>query len=62
MFPILLVMLVYLGAWTVSAPPGTEEIELNDHHGKTTFVQCAYNWWDHSLAIGKRVHCSLVTC
>ncbi len=62
MFPILLVMLVYLGAWTVSSPPATEEITYD--YGRTRFTQCAYNWWDHSLAIGsllllvwQHVHC-----
>ena len=48
MFPILLVMVVYLGAWTASAPPKGEEIPT----GTMKFTQCTYNWWDHSLAIG----------
>jgi len=50
MVPILLVMLIYLGTWTVSAPPYAEVI--TDNHG-LKFYQCSYNWWDHSLAIGK---------
>ncbi|XP_036142473.1 probable G-protein coupled receptor CG31760 isoform X3 [Monomorium pharaonis] len=50
MVPILLVMLIYLGTWTVSAPPYAEVIaDSND----LKFYQCSYNWWDHSLAIGE---------
>ncbi|XP_012273164.1 probable G-protein coupled receptor CG31760 [Orussus abietinus] len=50
MVPILLVMLIYLGTWTLSAPPYAEVIA--DSHG-LKFYQCSYNWWDHSLAIGE---------
>ncbi|XP_052867497.1 probable G-protein coupled receptor CG31760 [Anopheles cruzii] len=50
MVPILLVMFIYLGTWTLSAPPTAEKIE--DQHG-LIFKQCSYNWWDHSLAIGE---------
>jgi hypothetical protein len=50
MFPILLVMLIYLGTWTLSAPPNGEDIF--DNSG-LRFKQCTYNWWDHSLAIGQ---------
>lgn len=50
MFPILLVMLIYLGTWTLSAPPTAEQI--HDGYG-LRFKQCSYNWWDHSLAIGE---------
>ncbi|PSN34177.1 putative G-protein coupled receptor [Blattella germanica] len=50
MFPILLVMLIYLGTWTLSAPPTAEQIR--DQAG-LRFKQCSYNWWDHSLAIGE---------
>ncbi|XP_033609513.1 probable G-protein coupled receptor CG31760 isoform X2 [Cryptotermes secundus] len=50
MFPILLVMLIYLGTWTLSAPPIAEQIR--DQAG-LRFKQCSYNWWDHSLAIGE---------
>lgn len=49
MVPILLVMLIYLGTWTLSAPPVAEQI--SDKTG-LKFKQCSYNWWDHSLAIG----------
>lgn len=52
MVPILLVMLIYLGTWTVSAPPYAEVIA--DNHD-LKFYQCSYNWWDHSLAIGKYI-------
>lgn len=51
MVPILLVMLIYLGTWTVSAPPYAEVIA--DNHD-LKFYQCSYNWWDHSLAIGEQ--------
>ncbi|XP_077274302.1 putative G-protein coupled receptor CG31760 isoform X4 [Temnothorax americanus] len=50
MVPILLVMLIYLGTWTVSAPPYAEVITDNND---LKFYQCSYNWWDHSLAIGE---------
>uniref|UniRef100_A0A1B0CB02 G-protein coupled receptors family 3 profile domain-containing protein n=1 Tax=Lutzomyia longipalpis TaxID=7200 RepID=A0A1B0CB02_LUTLO len=43
-------MLIYLGTWTLSAPPNAEEI--TDQYG-LKFKQCSYNWWDHSLAIGE---------
>ncbi|XP_043487004.1 probable G-protein coupled receptor CG31760 isoform X2 [Polistes fuscatus] len=49
MVPILLVMLIYLGTWTLSAPPYAEVIA--DKYG-LKFYQCSFNWWDHSLAIG----------
>ncbi|XP_055590502.1 probable G-protein coupled receptor CG31760 isoform X2 [Uranotaenia lowii] len=50
MVPILLVMFIYLGTWTLSAPPAAEKIV--DGSG-LIFKQCSYNWWDHSLAIGE---------
>lgn len=50
MVPILLVMLIYLGTWTLSAPPIAEVIA--DSHG-LLFNQCSFNWWDHSMAIGE---------
>ena len=51
MVPIMLVATVYLGAWTASDPPTGEYILT----GPTMkFTQCTYNWWDHSLAIGKQ--------
>lgn len=49
MIPILLVMLIYLGTWTLSATPNAHVIA--DNQG-LQFYQCEYNWWDHSLAIG----------
>ncbi|XP_045475935.1 probable G-protein coupled receptor CG31760 [Harmonia axyridis] len=50
MVPILLVMLIYLGTWTVSDTPTAEDILDNEG---LRFKQCVYNWWDHSLAIGE---------
>ncbi|XP_076246863.1 putative G-protein coupled receptor CG31760 isoform X2 [Calliopsis andreniformis] len=50
MVPILLVMLIYLGTWTLSAPPYAEVIADNYD---LKFYQCSFNWWDHSLAIGE---------
>ncbi|XP_050311439.1 probable G-protein coupled receptor CG31760 isoform X2 [Anthonomus grandis grandis] len=50
MVPILLIMLIYLGTWTLSDTPTAEEIM--DNKG-LRFKQCVYNWWDHSLAIGE---------
>lgn len=53
MVPILLVMLIYLGTWTISDTPTAEVIK--DNSG-LKFKQCVYNWWDHSLALGKCFH------
>ncbi|XP_059220615.1 probable G-protein coupled receptor CG31760 [Stomoxys calcitrans] len=50
MVPILLVMLIYLGTWTISDTPYA--LYINDQYG-LKFKQCSYNWWDHSLAIGE---------
>uniref|UniRef100_T1J8C6 G-protein coupled receptors family 3 profile domain-containing protein n=1 Tax=Strigamia maritima TaxID=126957 RepID=T1J8C6_STRMM len=50
LFPILLVMLIYLSTWTVSSPPQGEYIK--DYQG-LKFKQCTYNWWDHCLGIGE---------
>lgn len=50
LFPILLVMAIYLGAWTISDTPQAVYI-IDWNHLK--FKQCDYTWWDHSLAIGK---------
>ncbi|KAH8248520.1 hypothetical protein KR032_000295 [Drosophila birchii] len=50
MVPILLVMLIYLGTWTISATPYAEVIY---DQSRLKFKQCSYNWWDHSLAIGE---------
>lgn len=50
LFPILLVMVIYLSTWTVSSPPQGEYIK--DFH-ELEFKQCSYNWWDHCLAIGE---------
>ncbi|XP_039301535.1 probable G-protein coupled receptor CG31760 [Nilaparvata lugens] len=50
MFPILLVMLIYLSTWTISAPPYAQQIKDG---GGLLFKQCLFNWWDHSLAIGE---------
>lgn len=50
MVPILLVMLIYLSTWTLSATPTAEEIMDSDG---LKFKQCSYNWWDHSLGIGE---------
>lgn len=50
MVPILLVMLIYLGTWTLSATPFAEVIRDSRD---LKFKQCSYNWWDHSLAIGE---------
>ncbi|XP_077301085.1 putative G-protein coupled receptor CG31760 [Arctopsyche grandis] len=50
LLPVLLIALVYLGTWTLSDPP--HAIDITDSEG-LKFKQCAYNWWDHSLAIGE---------
>ncbi|KAK0170883.1 hypothetical protein PV328_008674 [Microctonus aethiopoides] len=50
MVPILLVMLIYLSTWTLSAPPNSRVIADSQN---LEFYQCDYNWWDHSLAIGE---------
>jgi len=50
LFPILLVMIIYLAAWTLSDPP--QGIYILDSEG-LKFKQCSYGWWDHSLALGE---------
>eukprot|EP00093_Oithona_nana_P001933 01933.XXX_6145_13476_1 [CDS] Oithona nana genome sequencing. len=50
LFPILLVMMVYLSAWTLSDPP--EALYISDSEG-LKFKQCYYGWWDHNLGIGE---------
>lgn len=50
MVPILLVMVIYLSSWTISDPPYA--IVIADSSG-LKFYQCSFNWWDHSLAVGK---------
>jgi G protein-coupled receptor 158 len=49
LFPILLVMAIYLGAWTISDTP--QAVYIVDWNN-LKFKQCDYNWWDHSLLIG----------
>lgn len=48
--PMLLIMVIYLSAWSLSATPTT--VEIRDGSG-LKFLQCEYNWWDHSLAMGE---------
>ncbi|XP_063881613.1 LOW QUALITY PROTEIN: probable G-protein coupled receptor CG31760 [Scylla paramamosain] len=48
--PILLIMLVYLSAWSLSATPSAE-VKAADSGLK--YKQCKYDWWDHSLAAGE---------
>lgn len=50
LFPIMLVMGIYLGAWIVSAAP--QAVHIRDWNG-LRFKICEYNWWDHSLSIGE---------
>ncbi|KAH9390281.1 G-protein coupled receptor [Tyrophagus putrescentiae] len=50
LFPILLVMAIYLAAWTISDTP--QAVYIVDWN-ELKFKQCDYNWWDHSLLIGE---------
>ncbi|UXI15006.1 hypothetical protein NH340_JMT00949 [Sarcoptes scabiei] len=50
LFPILLVMAIYLGSWTISDTP--KPFYIIDWNN-LKFKQCDYNWWDHSLCIGE---------
>ena len=50
LFPILLVMAIYLSTWTISSAPSG--IFITDWQG-LKFKICEYNWWDHSLSIGE---------
>ena len=52
LFPILLVMAIYLGAWTISDPP--KAIDALDWNA-LKFKFCDYNWWDHSIVIGELI-------
>ncbi|CAG7718790.1 unnamed protein product [Allacma fusca] len=55
MSPIMVIMLLYLFAWTLSSPPGIQVMETTD---KKRFIQCVYNWWDHALATGEVIFLS----
>jgi G protein-coupled receptor 158 len=50
LFPIMLVISIYLGAWIISATP--KAVYIQDWNG-LKFKICEYNWWDHSLSIGE---------
>uniref|UniRef100_A0AAN0N5X7 G-protein coupled receptor 3 n=1 Tax=Polyphagotarsonemus latus TaxID=1204166 RepID=A0AAN0N5X7_9ACAR len=50
LFPILLVMAIFLGTWMVSSPPQT--IMIVDSNFRK-FKDCEYNNWDHCCEIGK---------
>ncbi len=50
LFPILLVMLVYLSSWTFSDPP--QAVFIEDGHG-LKFKICFFGMWDHCLAAGE---------
>lgn len=52
LFPILLVMAIYLCTWTISDSP--KPLYIVDWNN-LKFKQCDYNWWDHSISIGKLV-------
>jgi len=50
MTPILVIILVYMGAWTLSDPPQAvleKEAETN-----LKFWRCSNDWWDYCLAAG----------
>uniref|UniRef100_A0A2H8THM9 Putative G-protein coupled receptor CG31760 n=1 Tax=Melanaphis sacchari TaxID=742174 RepID=A0A2H8THM9_9HEMI len=50
MTPILVIILVYMGAWTFSDPPQAvleKETETN-----LRFWKCSNDWWDYCLAAG----------
>ncbi|XP_060839071.1 probable G-protein coupled receptor CG31760 isoform X2 [Rhopalosiphum padi] len=51
MTPILVIILVYMGAWTLSDPPQAvleKETETN-----LRFWRCSNDWWDYCLAAGE---------
>lgn len=50
LFPILLVMVVYLSAWTFSDPP--QAVYIEDAHG-LKFKICFFGYWDHCLSLGE---------
>lgn len=50
LFPILLVMMVYLSAWTLSDPP--QAVYIKDGEG-LKFKICFFGWWDHCMAAGE---------
>lgn len=52
LIPLLLIVLVYLMAWTLSATPSAIYIKDYNH---LKFKLCKYDWWDHSLAMGEVV-------
>ncbi|XP_037071787.1 probable G-protein coupled receptor CG31760 [Pollicipes pollicipes] len=50
LFPILLIMIIYLSSWTISDPP--KAVVVRDAEG-LQFRQCEFGWWDHSIAAGE---------
>ena len=52
LFPILLIMIIYLSSWTISDPP--KAVFIEDLQG-LRFKQCHFGWWDYSLSIGENM-------
>ncbi|XP_050442150.1 probable G-protein coupled receptor CG31760 isoform X2 [Adelges cooleyi] len=50
MTPILVIILVYMGSWTLSDPPLAVLVKSEEG---TKFWQCSSDWWDHCLAAGE---------
>lgn len=50
MFPVLFIMVIYLGAWSAGSPAAPEILY---YQNTVKYPQCAYGWWDHCLVLGK---------
>lgn len=50
MTPILVIILVYMGAWTLSDPP--QAVLEKEKETNQKFWKCSNDWWDYCLATG----------
>ncbi|XP_022164127.1 probable G-protein coupled receptor CG31760 isoform X2 [Myzus persicae] len=51
MTPILVIILVYMGAWTLSDPP--QAVLEKEKETNLRFWRCSNDWWDYCLAAGE---------
>lgn len=50
MTPILVIILVYMGSWTLSDPP--QAVLEKETETELRFWRCSNDWWDYCLAAG----------
>ncbi|XP_025422700.1 probable G-protein coupled receptor CG31760 isoform X2 [Sipha flava] len=51
MTPILVIILVYMGSWTLSDPP--QAVLCKETDTELKFWRCSNDWWDYCLAVGE---------